>query len=317
MAPRAASSPDTVDLPDPIPPVSPILSTAAGYDTVPADMPRTLEPMSASPINQPGADVSVVSPLGITYRTLGLWPDRTTTTDYVAAWDLQKEIHGRVVDGTDPGTVLLLEHDPVYTAGKRTDPADRPVDGTPVIDVDRGGDITYHGPGQLVGYPIVKLPANGIGVVDFVRRLEEALIRTLAELEITAGRVPHRTGVWLGATDLKPERKIAAIGIRVSRKATMHGFALNADMEMSWYDRIIPCGIRDAGVTSIAQELGASPSLAELARMVQPHLDEMLRYEPYQASPDVGEQHEHNPQTAHGRRTSPAPADDVTYGLTV
>lgn len=283
--------------------------------------------MSASPINQPGADLSVVSPLGITYRTLGLWPDHTATTDYVEAWALQREIHARVADGADRGTVLLLEHDPVYTAGKRTDPADRPVDGTPVIDVDRGGDITYHGPGQLVGYPIVKLPANGIGVVDFVRRLEEALIRTLAELGITAGRIPHRTGVWLGATPTRPERKIAAIGIRVSRKATMHGFALNADMDMSWYDRIIPCGIRDAGVTSIAQELGASPSLAELARMVQPHLDAMLRYEPYEASPDVGDEHEYNPQTAHGKRTAapagaapgthPTSTPGVTYGLTV
>ena len=273
--------------------------------------------MSASPINQSGADVSVVSPLGITYRTLGLWPDHTVTTDYVDAWDLQKEIHARVVEGTDAGTVLLLEHEPVYTAGKRTDPADRPVDGTPVIEVDRGGDITYHGPGQLVGYPIVKLPAHGIGVVDFVRRLEEALIRTLGELGITAGRVPHRTGVWLGATDAKPERKIAAIGIRVSRKTTMHGFALNADMDMSWYDRIVPCGIRDAGVTTIAQELGASPSLAELARMVVPHLDRMLRYEPYEASPDVGEEHEHNPQTSHGRLPGADRTHAVTYGLTV
>jgi len=284
--------------------------------------------MPDSPINVPGADVSVVSPLGITYRTLGLWPDRTETTDYPQAWELQRELHARVVDGRDRGTVLLLEHDPVYTAGKRTDPADRPTDGTPVIDVDRGGDITYHGPGQLVGYPIVKLPANGIGVVDFVRRLEEALIRTLGELGITAGRVPHRTGVWLGATAgdpshgiaPKPERKIAAIGIRVSRKTTMHGFALNADMDMSWYDRIIPCGIRDAGVTSIAQELGSSPSLAELAAMVRPHIDAMLAYEPYQASPDVGEEHADNPQTAHRRRPATPAGDDapaVTYGLTV
>ncbi|QGF24193.1 lipoyl(octanoyl) transferase LipB [Raineyella fluvialis] len=284
--------------------------------------------MPATPINVPGADVSVVSPLGITYRTLGLWPDRTETTDYSAAWDLQREIHARVVEGLDRGTVLLLEHDPVYTAGKRTDPADRPVDGTPVIDVDRGGDITYHGPGQLVGYPIVRLPANGIGVVDFVRRLEEALIRTLADLGITAGRVPHRTGVWLGATEgdpargiaPKPERKIAAIGIRVSRKTTMHGFALNADMDMSWYDRIVPCGIRDAGVTSIAQELGSCPSLAELADLVRPHLDAMLRYEPYEASPDVGEEHAHNPQTAHLRRPAvqaTPTGPQVTYGLTV
>ena len=285
-----------------------------GQRLAPAVGSSTLGRMSASPINQPGADVSVVSPLGITYRTLGLGLDRTITTDYVEAWDLQKQLHTRVVDGTDRGTVLLLEHDPVYTAGKRTDPADRPVDGTPVVDVDRGGDITYHGPGQLVGYPIVRLPANGIGVVDFVRRLEEALIRTLAELGITAGRVPHRTGVWLGSTADRPERKIAAIGIRVSRKATMHGFALNADMDMSWYDRIIPCGIRDAGVTSIALELGSSPSLAALARMVQPHLDEMLRYEPYEPAPDVGEEHDHNPQTAHGRRTAPT---GVTYGLTI
>lgn len=273
-----------------------------------------------SPINVPDADVTVTSRSGIRYRTLGLWPDRTERTDYREAWDLQKRLHERIAAGEEPGTVLLLEHPPVYTAGRRTDPADRPVDGTPVIDVDRGGDITYHGPGQLVGYPIVRLPANGIGVVDFVRRLEEALIRTLAELGITAGRVPHRTGVWLGADpgdpirgrDPRPERKIAAIGIRVSHKTTMHGFALNADPDMGWFDRIVPCGIRDAGVTSIALELGSTPSLAELAGRVQPHLDEMLRYEPYEPAPDVGTEHAWNPQTSHGHHPA-----GVTYGLTV
>lgn len=265
--------------------------------------------------------------MSLVYRTLGLWPDRRELTDYMEAWDLQKRLHAEVAADAAPGTVVLLEHPPVYTAGRRTDPADRPVDGTPVIEVDRGGEITYHGPGQLVGYPIVKLPPTGVGVVDFVRRLEEALIRTLAELDIVSGRIPHRTGVWLAADPgdpaagiaPRPERKIAAIGIRVSRKTTMHGFALNADMDMGAYDQIVPCGIRDAGVTTIALENGSSPSLAELAQMVQPHLDELLAFEPYDPAPDVGVAHEHNPQTSYGRPSSGRhrATGEVRYGLTV
>lgn len=305
---------------------SPTPAAATSPEPVPPD---PVPPEPAGPIGCPGADVGTQSAAGFVYRSLGLSPDYRMRTDYMAAWDLQKDLHARVAAEEAPGTILLLEHPPVYTAGRRTDPADRPTDGTPVVDVDRGGDITYHGPGQLVGYPIVKLPPSGVGVVDFVRRLEEALVRALAELDITAGRVPHRTGVWLaadpaGTPAARPERKIAAIGIRVARKTTMHGFALNVDMDMSWYDRIIPCGIRDAGVTTIAQEIGSAPSLAEMAARLQPHLDDMLRFEPYEPAPDVGTEHAYNPQTAHRRGpagTGPRPEGaqqaPITYGLTV
>ena len=149
--------------------------------------------------------------------------------------------------------MLLLEHPPVFTAGKRTEPHERPLDpgGAPVIDVDRGGKITFHGPGQLVGYPIVTLPDH-VKVVDYVRRVEEALIAVCADLGVTTARVPGRSGVWLRADDRGPERKIAALGIRVSRGVTMHGFALNCDVDLGWYDRFVPCGIADAGVTSLS-----------------------------------------------------------------
>ncbi len=152
---------------------------------------------------------------------------------------------------------MFLEHPAVYTAGRRTEPHERPFDGTPVIDVDRGGKITFHGPGQLVGYPITKLPSHVL-VVDYVRRVEEALIRAVADLGVTTGRVTGRSGVWLPAGNGKIERKIAAIGIRVSRGVTMHGFSLNADVDLSYYERFVPCGIADAGVTSLTSELGRS-----------------------------------------------------------
>ena len=153
--------------------------------------------------------------------------------------------------------MLLLEHPPVFTAGKRTDPHERPLDpgGAAVIDVDRGGKITFHGPGQLVGYPIVQLPDH-VKVVDYVRRVEEALIAVCTDLGVTTARIPGRSGVWLREDERGPERKIAAIGIRVSRGVTMHGFALNCDVDLGWYDRFVPCGIADAGVTSLSQELG-------------------------------------------------------------
>ena len=169
--------------------------------------------------------------------------------DYLEAWDLQRQVHARVVDG-GPDTVLLLEHSPVFTCGKRTEEHEKPLDpgGAAVIDVDRGGKITFHGPGQLVGYPIVTLPDHVL-VVDYVRRIEEALIGVCADLGIATARVPGRSGVWLQADGTRPERKIAAIGIRVSRGVTMHGFALNCDVDLSWYDRFVPCGIADAGVT--------------------------------------------------------------------
>ena len=175
-------------------------------------------------------------------RRLGLVP-------YDAAWRLQQSLHAEVVAG-GPDVTLLLEHPPVYTAGKRTNVWERPVDGTPVIDVDRGGKLTWHGPGQITGYPIVRL-ADPVDVVAYVRRLEQLLIDTCAELGLPTGRVQGRSGVWTpdGA------RKVAAIGIRVARGVTMHGFALNCDPDLSAYARIVPCGITDASVTSLSQEL--------------------------------------------------------------
>jgi lipoyl(octanoyl) transferase len=207
--------------------------------------------------------------------------------DYVAAWDLQREVHQRVADGEQGDTVLLLEHPPVFTAGKRTEPFERPADpgGAPVIDVDRGGKITFHGPGQLVGYPIVALPDH-VKVVDYVRRVEEALIRACADLGVTTARVPGRSGVWLRADDKGPERKIAALGIRVSRGVTMHGFAINCDVDLSWYDRFVPCGIADAGVTSLSRELGRDVTVAEATPYVERRLRTYLGWEPYEATPD-------------------------------
>jgi lipoyl(octanoyl) transferase len=195
--------------------------------------------------------------------------ERLGSVEYLAAWDAQRA-HARARrDGTGPDVLVLLEHPPVYTAGKRTQPEDRPVDGTPVVDVDRGGRITWHGPGQLVGYPIVAL-AEPLDVVDFVRRLEEALIHVVHGLGVTAaGRVDGRSGVWLPADDRGPERKIAAIGVRVQGGVTLHGFALNAEPDLTAYDRIVPCGIRDAGVTSLAAELGRPVPVAEVLGPVE------------------------------------------------
>jgi lipoyl(octanoyl) transferase len=200
--------------------------------------------------------------------------------DYVAAWDLQRRVHERVVAG-EPDTVLLLEHPPVFTAGKRTEPHERPVtDDTPVVDVDRGGKITFHGPGQLVGYPIVRLPDH-VKVVDYVRRLEEALIGVCADFGVVTARVPGRSGVWLRQDDRGVERKVAAIGIRVSRGVTMHGFALNCDVDLGWYDRFVPCGISDAGVTSLSAELGRDVTVSELLPSVRRHLTELLSWSAY------------------------------------
>jgi len=207
--------------------------------------------------------------------------------DYLAAWENQREIHGEVVAGVRPATVLLLEHPPVFTAGKRTEPHERPADpgGADVIDVDRGGKITFHGPGQLVGYPIVRLPDH-VKVVDYVRRVEEALIRACADLGVTAARVPGRSGVWLRADTVWPERKVAAIGIRVSRGVTMHGFALNCDVDLGWYARFVPCSIADAGVTSLSRELGRDVTTAEVAPVVRRHLDHYLAWGSYVPTPD-------------------------------
>lgn len=186
--------------------------------------------------------------------------------DYLEAWQLQRELaDARVVDG--PDTLLLLEHPAVYTAGRRTQPHERPLDGTPVVDTDRGGKITWHGPGQLVGYPIIGL-AEPLDVVNYVRRLEEALIKVCAQLGLDAGRVDGRSGVWLPASDRRPARKIAAIGVRVSRATTLHGFALNCDCDLGAFTTIVPCGISDAGVTSLSTELGRTVTVGDVRSRV-------------------------------------------------
>ena len=208
---------------------------------------------------------------------------------YDEAWAEQRRLHAARVAGEVPDTVLLLEHPPVYTAGKRTAPEERPTDGTPVIDVDRGGKITWHGPGQLVGYPIVRLPEPN-GVVDYVRRLEEAMIRAFADLGLASGRVPGRSGVWLAADPAagRLERKVAAIGVRVAAGTTMHGFAINVDPDLHWFDRIIPCGLTDVGVTSMAAELGTSVRITDVAETLRPHLQRYLAFAAYAQSPDIG-----------------------------
>lgn len=194
---------------------------------------------------------------------------------YVEALELQRATHRSVVDGTVGDTVILLEHPSVYTAGKRTEDVERPSDGTPVIDVDRGGKITWHGPGQLVGYPIVRLP-DPIDVVGYVRLLEGVIIDALAELGLDAGRVPGRSGVWMSYDQPVGAEKIAAIGIRVAEGVTMHGFSLNCNNSFEAYSRIIACGILDAGVTSISRELGRDISPTEVVPLVTRHLEAAL-----------------------------------------
>ena len=210
---------------------------------------------------------------------MGMRIVRAGLVDYEAALAEQRRIHAEVADGTAPDTVLLLEHPSVYTAGKRTEPGDRPVDGTPVIDVDRGGKITWHGPGQLVGYPIVRL-ADPVDVVAHVRRLEAALIEVCAGLGLTTERVEGRSGVWVRADDRGPDRKVAAIGVRVSRGVTMHGFALNCDPDMAAFSNMIPCGIVDAGATSLTAELGRDVPVAEVIEPVEAALRRVLAFEP-------------------------------------
>ncbi len=196
---------------------------------------------------------------------------------YADAWQLQRQLHERRAGGEIPDTCLLLEHAPVYTAGRRTDPLDRPVGdpGAPVIDVDRGGKITWHGPGQLVGYPIVRL-AEPVDVVAYVRLLEEALILACADFGVQAGRVAGRSGVWLTGEAGRPDRKVGAIGIRVARGVTMHGFALNCDCDLSWFDRIVPCGIRDASVTSLTAEAARQVPVAEARDATQARLAQVF-----------------------------------------
>ena len=201
--------------------------------------------------------------------------ERAGLVDYEKAWEMQRQLHAARVAGEGPDTLLLLEHPSVYTAGKRTEPHERPFDGTPVIDVDRGGKITWHGPGQLVGYPIVALP-DPIDVVAYVRRLEGALIEVCAGFGLATRRVEGRSGVWVAADQTRPERKVAAIGVRVARGVTMHGFALNCDPDMSAFANMIPCGIPDAGVTSLSRETGRDVTVAEATPFVEKRLAEVL-----------------------------------------
>ncbi|MFD3921226.1 lipoyl(octanoyl) transferase LipB [Streptomyces sp. NPDC058595] len=236
--------------------------------------------------------------------------------EYREAWQKQREVHAARFADEIPDTCLLLEHPPVYTAGRRTEDSERPLDGTPVVDVDRGGKITWHGPGQLVGYPILKLP-RPVDVVAHVRRLEEALIRTAADFGVATTRVEGRSGVWvlgdpvedrpaLGGLSLdfdprvddgefdprlngpeyapsnagqrREDRKLAQIGIRVAKGVTMHGFSLNVNPDNTWFDRIVPCGIRDAGVTSLSYELGHDLTVAEVLPVVERHLRDVLEH---------------------------------------
>jgi len=200
------------------------------------------------------------------FEVVGLDPH---FVDYQSAWDLQRKVHSEVVSGVRPDTVLLLEHDGVYTAGKRTEDEERPQDGTPVIDVDRGGKITWHGPGQLVGYPIMKLP-EPIDVVGYVRWLEQVLIDSIAEFGLYTERVEGRSGVWapVGNTHVK----IAAIGIRVAERTTMHGFALNCNNSLKAYETIIACGIKDAETSTISELVQRNITPAMASEVIQRHL---------------------------------------------
>ncbi len=203
----------------------------------------------------------------------------TDAEDYLAGWEMQRAVHARRVSGEVPDSCLLLEHAPVYTAGKRTAVSDRPFGdpGAPVIDVDRGGKITWHGPGQLTAYPIVKL-REPMDVVAYVRALEEAMIRVCAEFGLGAVRVAGRSGTWIPASGGLPERKVGAIGARVARGVTMHGLALNCYCDLSWFDRIVPCGIRDAGVTSLTAETGIPVSVSDVTPLLERHLTAALGY---------------------------------------
>ncbi|MGW0394125.1 lipoyl(octanoyl) transferase LipB [Streptomyces sp. NPDC003042] len=262
---------------------------------------------------------------------LGFGPE---SVEYTEAWEEQRRVHAARFADEIEDTCLLVEHLPVYTAGRRTDPSERPLDGTPVVDVDRGGKITWHGPGQLVGYPIMKLP-RPVDVVAHVRRLEDALIRTAADFGLETTRVEGRSGVWVlgdpveerpeigglsldftgpvqdlrigdddfdarlngpeyapsNAGQRREDRKLAAIGIRVAKGVTMHGFAINVNPDNTWFDRIVPCGIRDAGVTSLSYELGREITIAEVLPVVERHLKDVLEHaepQPRQIEPAVG-----------------------------
>jgi lipoyl(octanoyl) transferase len=188
--------------------------------------------------------------------------------DYEKAWAKQRELHKRVVNGDSPPTLIFVEHESIFTAGSQTQPMDRPIDGSKVIDVDRGGRITWHGPGQLVGYPIIPLRER-FNVVGFVRSLETAIIESCAEFGLDAIRIKGKSGVWV---DAEPTRKVAAIGIRVASGVSMHGFAINCNNDLSWYDRIVPCGIPDAKVTTLSVETKRPITTSEMLKVVQDKL---------------------------------------------
>lgn len=210
--------------------------------------------------------------MDLQFLRVGLAPEYL---DYRDGWDLQRKAHAEVLEGNRPNTVFLLEHSPVYTAGRRTEPHERPFDGTEVVNVDRGGKLTWHGPGQLVGYPILRLP-DPVLVVDYVAALEEALVAVLADYGIAGQRVDGRSGVWITGGGSGQDRKIAAVGIRVDHGVTMHGFSLNCSNDLAPYAQIIACGITDAGTTSLSQETGTQVSPAAVAGRVEEELTRTL-----------------------------------------
>ena len=209
----------------------------------------------------------------MTHATASIALNKAGLVEYEEALQLQRNLHSEIAESQRPNTLLLLQHPPVFTAGRRTLESEKPTDGSTVIDVDRGGKITFHGPGQIVGYPIVKLK-NPNDVVGFVRELETSLIEVCKEYGIDAERYCERSGVWI--RDDRGDRKIAAIGIRVARGVTMHGFALNVNPDLSYFDRIIPCGISDADVTSMAKELDREISIPEVENVLERHMFEAL-----------------------------------------
>lgn len=216
----------------------------------------------------PTATPTLSAVLNVPFKSLGLMA-------YDEALALQKGQAAEVIAGTSPGAIFYVEHPPTFTAGRRTDLEERPTDGTPVIDVDRGGKITWHGPGQLVCYPVIAL-AEKFDVVGYVRLLEEMMMAALADLGVATIQIPGRSGVWLAASSTQQERKIAAIGVRIAGGVTTHGFAINCNPDLSWFDRIIPCGITDADVTSLSRELQRDVTIDELLPFVEKRLIEYL-----------------------------------------
>lgn len=203
----------------------------------------------------------------------------TAAWDYQEAWEMQRALHHQVVRNEEPNTVLLLEHEDVYTAGRRTENHERPFDGTPVVDVDRGGKITWHGRGQLVGYPILRLPSP-VDVVAHVRRIEDLLIAVCTDFGLTTTRIDGRSGVWVKADSRGPDRKVAAIGIRVAEGVTMHGFALNCNNSLEPFHRIVPCGITDASVTTLSTELERSITPRDAVDALRQHWELLTAKEP-------------------------------------